>query len=133
MIEKIRKIYYCEYCKKHYHTKRAIEYHEIVCGKKPENYRPCFYCIYNKTIKKDIEFFDDDENLFLYKYRSMYCKSIDRLIYPPFADTSFAETAYEKIIPMPKKCNRFIDKKAIYGDCRYCNMLGDNYSRNCPF
>ena len=42
MLEKLKKVYYCEYCKRHGMSKYAIEKHELRCTLNPR--RECRWC-----------------------------------------------------------------------------------------
>ena len=39
-------VYSCEYCKKKLFRQHAMEAHEMMCNKNPDNYRPCYGCKY---------------------------------------------------------------------------------------
>ena len=41
-----REIYRCSFCGKTYLLKHMAKYHESICGKNPDNHRPCHDCIF---------------------------------------------------------------------------------------
>ena len=53
MKELIKKVYYCDHCKKHGLSKPKMEHHEKICFKNPENNRPCFDCMNLEKIDRD--------------------------------------------------------------------------------
>lgn len=44
MREKVKTVYYCEFCTRHRLTKKAIAMHEPCCYKNPANFHPCWTC-----------------------------------------------------------------------------------------
>lgn len=58
MKEKIKTLYFCDFCGKHYLNKVFGRHHEVYCRKNPNNQHKCFECI-NLSIYCDQN--DDDE------------------------------------------------------------------------
>jgi len=111
MIEKTKKVYYCEFCGKHYIHKGYAKYHEKWCAKNPKMMRPCMNCIhlsdaevtayrtgYNGYTEEEWEF----------KVKCMKCDITSKIFYHPRIERTqwfkeFGVTEEQK--PMPKKCN----------------------------
>lgn len=71
MIEKLKKVYYCEFCKKKTLTPHSMKMHELKCSNNPENQRPCLNACIHLT-KQEIEY---DTGIEYYQTGDIYRKS----------------------------------------------------------
>jgi len=109
MIEQIRPVYKCEFCKKTYLSKHFAIQHETRCNSNPNNQRACFGCKHlsavDYTLYIDHPLGGDIER----KVNVLYCSKKDMYLYPPKVEYKrnafdLGEDANE---PMPKECNLF--------------------------
>lgn len=84
MIEKLKRVFYCEFCKKHHLSSYTMKIHEQRCGKNPINFRKCFYCL-NLEMKK-YELCDDYGNSSGREMDILYCKKIENYLHPPITE-----------------------------------------------
>lgn len=111
MKEIIKPVYYCEHegCKKHGLSKHQMIYHEKICTKNPENFRPCFRRTY--LIKKEavVECYTYDGGSYDVKLDLLYCDSKKHFLYTPKNEIkkNMYELGYEFNNPMPKECLSF--------------------------
>ncbi len=96
---KTRKVYYCDYCKKHLLTKYSMICHEKICKRNPNNFHKCFeYCkhLVKETDEEKTEFYCNITERFMYSYKVENKKW--------FKDGS---RDFSKHIRMPLKCKYY--------------------------
>ena len=121
MITKIKKVYYCEHCKKHFISKHFAQQHEERCSKNPDNFRACFGCKYLKQKTANVyigidEYYSCEP---IYENREiLFCEKLNHFVYPPKAEhkgtyyTEFDDDKSENK-PMPEECE-FVDYNIEY-------------------
>lgn len=112
MKEKIKSVYYCEHCNKHGLMKHVILFHEKLCYKNPDNFRPCKECLNltkatttstsifsPKDSKNDIDKTEFEVTLF-------FCKAKNTFLYSPQNEIKGNYFIIkESNIPMPRECD----------------------------
>lgn len=107
MKTKLKEVYYCEYCKKHGLSKYQMNYHESICSKNPENFRPCFNCIYLDKNETTITF-DSYLGGVETKRNLLYCNKKEIFLYTPKNEAKGNQYELEDgNYPMPKECEHY--------------------------
>lgn len=116
MKTEIREIYKCDFCKKVYQIKRFAIYHESICGKNPNNHRPCHSCTH--LIKKEVLIYSGMDNYndgepWNQKKDFLFCNKKQIFLYTPksevkgnFKHIDEHGNNFENH-PMPKICDDF--------------------------
>lgn len=108
MKEKLKKVYYCDYCKKHWLVKTYMEYHESICSKNPANDRPCFHC--RHLGKNEVVIYGEYRNGQEYSFNLevLYCNKNKCFLHTPKNEIkgNILDLG-EPNNPMPKKCDIF--------------------------
>lgn len=109
---KIKKVYYCESCKKKMFIKKAMENHEKFCLANPANHPACFECKYlsnNRTY--DIEGVGDyEENYTETRTFPFYCSKKERPMHNKKSEVlnrSFIDKLGTEIMPDKEGCDDF--------------------------
>jgi len=111
MKTKTKEVYYCEHCKKHGLVKNKMIYHEAICSKNPQNYRPCFNCEHlNKGIQ-EITNYDYLGREYIEKLTVFYCEEKLICLYPPKVEAKGNAFEIDDNHPMPKECELFEERR----------------------
>ncbi|WP_288373996.1 hypothetical protein [uncultured Chryseobacterium sp.] len=109
---KVKKVYFCSHCNKHYLHKGFATRHEEFCSKNPKNHKPCYDCKYFD--KKEIEVFADGGEYYNDRYIKTHCfhcslKSLD--FWTLSAQRKGLNQLYDNEMEfMPDSCEHFDDK-----------------------
>jgi hypothetical protein len=102
-------VYYCDHCNKKLIVKRAMEKHEQLCYKNPENTRACSGCLFLKEVP--VEYLNRYEQT--KTVRGFSCEKLNKKLYPFKVEKKglpeeYPET-FEDQEPMPKTCVHYQD------------------------
>lgn len=111
MKEVVKKVYYCDFCKKKGLSKHAMTKHEEYCTHKPENQSACSGCsnLEETTIEYTAFYFDGYNEVERdRKSKGFKCKKLNKLLYPLKAvklglTSKYPETFHDQEL-MPNKC-----------------------------
>lgn len=117
MKEVVKKVYYCDFCKKKGLSKYAMVKHELFCNSKPENFPSCSGCSHlEQTEIEYVNFYFNgyNESESIRKTNGFRCKKMDKLLYPLKAlrlglPSKYPETFYAQEL-MPNKCEHREDE-----------------------
>lgn len=110
MKSKTKEVFYCEFCNKNGLSRYKMEYHEKVCTRNPENYRPCLQCKYiSKKEAKSYNYFQF--GIIEREVELLFCDKKDVYLYTPknqIKGNQFDLGDFENN-PMPKECELFTE------------------------
>ena len=114
MQEALKKVYYCEFCGKHYLHSGYAKKHEEWCAKNPAMIRPCLSCLHLDTeeIQRYVDGYDGEHS---FTVKSMKCEKTNKHFYHPRIERFGWFKSFgvgEEQESMPKKCDS------------YCPMFG---------
>lgn len=107
----IKKVYYCDFCKKKGLSHHSMVRHELICSQNPENNRPCYTCGNCKmqNILVEINIGDERGETVIRAKSIFFCRAKSTCIYPPQIEIKgryYKPVRYENI-PMPKTCDLY--------------------------
>jgi len=106
MRSEIRKMYFCEYCRKHYIHPGHAKRHEKFCKKNPNNKHKCFWCKHLLYEKGYWDCYDGDMGVFCQGVFT--CKKTEKEMFSYKAEKSqYIALDGER---MPLECEDFEDK-----------------------
>jgi hypothetical protein len=118
MKTRTKPVYYCEHCKKHGLSKPAMEHHENICHKNPENFRPCFDCV--RLTKKRTTIFHDypDGSQSEIPVDILYCQAHNKFLHTPQNEIrgNVFDLGDYLNEPMPKECLEQVDYETYHGN-----------------
>lgn len=108
MKELTKKVFYCDYCKKHGLSKSSMSRHEKWCNYNPENRRACEGCINLEEVEVEYLFDSDEYGVIKKSSKGFRCKVLDKILYPVKAEkkdlpNKFPQT-FKNQEQMPKTC-----------------------------
>ena len=103
------KAYKCDFCSKLYQREHAVNYHELICNKNPENKRPCFGCEFldkkRTYASKDCPDGEVPVDVF-------YCESRKIFLHMPQSEIKGNLLDVDSEI-MPKECDSFSENSFV--------------------
>lgn len=114
MNQKNKKVYYCDFCKKHYLAAKYCLQHEQICSKNPLNKHACYSCEH-LNIVDTIGYIDTYAGSIEKKYKSFFCEKYDKFVFPRRAKikkyTFMQQISTDKQFEqMPNKCQSYQQK-----------------------
>jgi hypothetical protein len=105
-------VYRCDFCKKKLFVKKAMERHEMYCGKNPENFKRCADgCIHLEEIRVDYWVEDYHGDGYDKTAKGFRCNKLNKLLYPTIVEKKGLDIKYPDTFgnqePMPKDCEHF--------------------------
>lgn len=114
MISQNKKVYFCQFCRKHYLREDSCLKHEQICSKNPLNKHLCYCCKYNVETEDTIPIDLPDGTQAEKKFKSFFCEKLNCFICSRKAVVkkygfAFGETG-EIYQQMKNKCQFYKDK-----------------------
>lgn len=102
--------YLCEYCNKRYIRKHHCANHENLCGKNPDNHRPCLSCVHleKKPCKTYFSYgteYGQAEGV----VDVLHCSKLEKFVFTPFNEKrGNIYELFEENNPMPLTCDSYL-------------------------
>jgi len=115
MESKTKQVYYCDHCKKHGLVRSAMERHELICKKNPDNHRPCFQCVHLDKTEALSMHEADDGAISTWSVTVLCCSEKQQYLHTPVneAKGNVYNLLNHSNNPMPKECDKFINRTEI--------------------
>lgn len=118
MKTRTKKVFYCDFCKKHGLNKSQMDYHESICSKNPTNERPCFSC--RHLIKKETVVYGEyyDGSGWERRVDLLFCNSKKIFLYTPKNQIkgNHFDLGNNSNELMPKECEIYQDELLDIGE-----------------
>jgi len=121
MKTELKKVYYCDYCKKHGLSAGSISRHERFCKLNPVNKCKCFnHCVSLKKSAKLISPHCDPESSYSYK-TTFTCMLTGQKMYSYLLEkkANFKSEYIKDLVRMPLECNLYKEMSSYEIERRY--------------
>ena len=106
-IIEVKRVFRCEHCNKLFQLQTACAYHEKICNKNSENFRPCHSCpsLTKRTVYHTHERYGLETE---HPLNLLFCKSKQHFLITPKTEIKGNQWDVDEIVtPMPKQCDHY--------------------------